>query len=453
MFPTSLARLAEAKEAADAIATQSSPARPLQLMKSKSKKRVQRAISNTSTSSNNNKAVTLTFLTLGERLRRLRRAAKSKNDPYGSTSNILKHLHQETNHHDNQFGNSSELLVDMKFLFQSVFVFLRSPDPTDPPHRIINRSLHWKIYYRQRACDAHPWQCLSPGESASYTWEEPLKVKKLSVRVGVGEWIAGEAKQNDTSARVIHSNGKHRNPIFSWQFIEDDHQEQGHFGAIKTVKLEEIGYYDKLPCPARSYTDHITSSSTHGRTENSLLCQVDTEGATRVLLVSDEMSGLSDEVLVRQNLQNIRREITVEETRQRKIDALHRTLTMISTNTPPSPKDGEAPGNISASGMSLSSIDESTSTSQRESDEFLRQLADPEAVETELKYYMDYDEDLFITKRNQVVIEVMEATGLRSSDVSLFSDGCLTFLYLPTLYICLTYKLVIILHHTIHSNS
>ena len=326
-----------------------------------------------------------------------------------------------TNEHREELVDlSKELLVDMKFLFQSVFVFLRAPDPKDPPHRVINRSLHWEIYYRQRGCDAHPWQCLPPGESAAYTWEEPLKAKKLSVRVGVGEWIGGELGKHDRMAMGDTFEGikkKSRTPLFSFQFIQNE--EQGHFGAIKTVKLEEIGYFDKLPCPARGY------KGSNDETETSLCCQVDTEGATRVLIVSDEMSKtqVNDDItLLRHNLTNIRREISEEENRRAKIDALHKTVTLLTDSHPVSPGD--------ASEIPLPSIGESTTSAVAEStvyrnpknDGLLCHLADSDAIESELQYYMDYDEGHFITRSNQVVVEVMEATGLRSSDLNGLSN-------------------------------
>ena len=120
---------------------------------------------------------------------------------------------------------------------------------------------------------------MSPGESSAYTWEEPtLKVKKLSVRVGVGEWIGGQTSiRNDITAGSPEGRKKGFMPLFSFQFTENE--EQGHFGATKTVKLEEIGYMDKLPCPARG---GVTQGPSSINNESSLLCQVDTEGMSSV---------------------------------------------------------------------------------------------------------------------------------------------------------------------------
>lgn len=363
------ARLITAKEAG----TSSSTTTPLQLMMNKKKKRIHKT--NAGISSDN--TVTLTFLTLEERLRRLRRAA------VGQTKERINDVfhNDRVESYKQESESPKEVLVDMKFLFQSIFVFLRTSSTADPPYRITNRSLHWRIYYRQRACDSHPWKCLSPGESSNYTWEEPMKAKKLSVRVGAGEWI-----DSKIDGRTIDF------PVFSFQFVQSE--EQGHFGPVKTVKLEEIGYIDKLPCPLRGHD----LSDMSGGLCSSLICEVDTEGSTRVLYISDdEMVGnqqglhLSDEALMRCHLESIKKNISDEKKRRAKIDKIKRTVTSIvhSDGSSGSPKLTEE---------------------------------DSAIVEFELQDFMDYDEGHYITKRNQVMIEVMEATGLRSSDLNGFSN-------------------------------
>ena len=132
-------RLAAAKEAAEKTKSQS-PVRPLQLIR---KKRNQKQ------PSFSNDVLTLTFLTLEERLRRLRRAAVSKD--ISSKRSLLKAkglmeaMRQDDSANSAQDNGSKDLLVDMKYLFQSVFVFLRSAPQDDPPHRITNRSLHYLV--------------------------------------------------------------------------------------------------------------------------------------------------------------------------------------------------------------------------------------------------------------------------------------------------------------------
>ena len=219
-----------------------------------------------------------------------------------------------------------------------------------------------------------------------------MKDKKLSVRVGVGEWIEGELDRHNSITSLQAKKG--RRPLFSFQFTENE--EQGHFGAAKTVKLEEIGYMGKLPCPERGDRGHGPSSN---RKESSLLCQVDTEGATRVLIISDEVTGthINDETLVRCYLANIRKEISDEEKRHVDIDALNKTLAVLAGGIDPtsSPKDETKVdlGNDARS-IPLSPIDERMSNpSHCDADDSLsRSLADSEAIESELQDIVDYDE-------------------------------------------------------------
>jgi hypothetical protein len=101
---------------------------------------------------------------------------------------------------------------------------------------------------------------LYPGESAPYTWQEPTKPKKLSVRVGTCESIFGSTNRTEQKQAKA--------PFFSFHFIKDE--EQGYYGASKTVRLEEIGHMDSLPCPDK-----------RGKEEaEKIYCIVDTEGTT-----------------------------------------------------------------------------------------------------------------------------------------------------------------------------
>jgi hypothetical protein len=136
-------RLAAANESIEVRSNQSPR---LQLMINKKKKRIQRTHTDDIMPIDN--CVTLTFLTQEERLRRLRCAAVTKiaSKPFGENAEIRKVSKTEMVREISEQGHcSSEVLVEMKFLFQSVFVFLRATDPTDPPHRIINRSRHWRV--------------------------------------------------------------------------------------------------------------------------------------------------------------------------------------------------------------------------------------------------------------------------------------------------------------------
>lgn len=217
-----------------------------------------------------------------------------------------------------------------------------------------------------------------------------MKAKKLSVRVGVGEIIESElGRQSSVPRMASEGASKKRRPLFTFQFIEDE--EQGTFGPTKTVRLEEIGYMDSLPCPIRGG---------QGK-ERSLHCRVDTEGSTRVLIISDEVTGSLDnnEQLVRYNLANIRKQISDEEERRARIDALNKAFVSLSGNSglPASPRHG--PGvdlDIEDSLTSLSPIDERTSNPSRSEPGL---LLDAEAIDSQLQEIADYDEG----KKDQIL--------------------------------------------------
>lgn len=106
-------------------------------------------------------SVTLTFITLEERMRRLRQQSK------GSTG--LEHISagegsMVPGRSDLELlpqGSSKDLFVDMNFLYQTMFLSLRGPDPTDTPHKIINRSSRWNVSYLTNSyfiCENFPFR-------------------------------------------------------------------------------------------------------------------------------------------------------------------------------------------------------------------------------------------------------------------------------------------------------
>eukprot|EP00804_Cyclotella_cryptica_P020229 CCRYP_010930-RC/>CCRYP_010930-RC protein AED:0.04 eAED:0.04 QI:95/1/1/1/0.91/0.91/24/65/5640 len=329
--------------------------------------------------------VRLTFKTLEERMRSLRRKAVVGRVAR-STKESRRSVLGQNDTSEKEMQHSKDLVVDMRFLFQSIFIFIREPNAVDPPHKIVNRSLQWAIYYRQRNCDSHPWSCLYPGESAAYTWQEPTKPKKLSVRVGICEWIFGSNK----SMNRLETD---KSPFYSsFHFIKDE--EQGFYGVTKTIKLEEIGYVDRLPCPER----------TNGEQAGHLYCLVDAEGTTRVLIISDELKGSQseDQILIQRHIINVRKEIATEERRRKRLDDLGKVLTTISTS------------DVNQQDEPIMSNFDST------------EAINLESIESELEDIVDYGEGQYITKRHQVLVQVLEATGLISSDLNGLSNPYVT---------------------------
>jgi len=143
----------------------------------------------------------------------------------------------------------------------------------------------------------------------------------------------------------------------------------------KTVKLDEIGYRDKLPCPVQSDIRHDTSNL---KIERSLVCQVDTEGATRVLIVSDDVIGAqaTNETIVRCHLANTRKEIGLLSNTRKEISALKETMTSLTIG-----RD------------SLTKIAEGTGVpNDHDVAENIHRRANSDSIEYKLQELVDYDE-------------------------------------------------------------
>eukprot|EP00985_Skeletonema_marinoi_P012126 scaffold5803_cov164-Skeletonema_marinoi.AAC.2 len=93
--------------------------------------------------------VTLTFVTLEEKMRRLRSAAASKspNGPDNISAGMIEGniVPGQSDINILPQESSRDILVDINILYQTMLVNIKEPDPSDPPHRIINRSSKWDV--------------------------------------------------------------------------------------------------------------------------------------------------------------------------------------------------------------------------------------------------------------------------------------------------------------------
>jgi hypothetical protein len=236
---------------------------------------------------------------------------------------------------------------------------------------------------------------LYPGESASYTWQEPTRPKKLSVKVGHCDWMFEGSNTAEAKER------KHY--ICSFNFIKNE--EQGHFGSTQTIRLEEIGHIDSLPVPIANRSDEQYAKSIH--------CIVDTEGTTSkfarsdnrlccckripshhniyvvkgALIISDELKGSydDDEILIKRHLTNIRKEISSEHIRHKQLDALSNILT-------------------SQANAKTGSVNNSPTTHGCDVD--LCSAHNLNLIESELRDLVDFVEGQYIVKRHQLLVQV-----------------------------------------------
>jgi hypothetical protein len=129
--------------------------------------------------------------------------------------------------------------AELSSLQHSLFFVLKEGNEAYVPYTIENLSSS-TIYYRQKGCEGHPWLSLRPGSTTVYVWEEPLKPKRLVVRVAVD---SGSTRMRQAGGEVRVEQSKQFSGLFRHVQDEDD-----LFFPPVSVKLEEIGFRDRLAC-------------------------------------------------------------------------------------------------------------------------------------------------------------------------------------------------------------
>ena len=335
--------------------------------------------------------LTLTFRTQEERLRKLRiKAIKTK------SSFLQASQHAEKQNEDSNLEPIDALTVETKALHNTMFVIIRGDDKENPPYKIQNRSSKYFLFFRQRNCEDHDWNILMPGESTSYTWEEPMKSKKLTVRIAVDrhetpkevnndELSIGESdltnEENsiqmvpeDKSANAVRADRLRQ--ILAYQYV--DNEERGGFGLPTTVRLEEIGFQSLLPVP--SFMEALNEKMKY------LHCEVDTDGGTRLLIITEFTGESDDRKMMNQNIESLQKQILNEEERCGALQNLKHVLTQ--------PIEEEPMG--------------SASNGQAAEEERSK------AIEDEIRELVDDFPEGNISKRFQLVVQVLEAVGLSS---------------------------------------
>ncbi|CAJ1965882.1 unnamed protein product [Cylindrotheca closterium] len=333
--------------------------------------------------------LTLTFRTFEERLRKLRLKAGT------GDGNLNLNLAQRRASGAVHPANIDGVSVEMKSWHNTMFVVIREQDQDNPLFRIQNRSINHIVFYRQRGCNGHPWNHLMPGESKPYSWEEPMKTKKLSVRVAAKAQdifkLDGMAGSQEASSDVGSDMERDGEPTagdsdkhgmrgdrlaqaLAHQFV--DNEERGGYGPSISVRLEEIGYRSLLPIHAKDGS----------RSRRFLNCEVDTDGGTRLLVVSDDSGMVDERLMLKRHLDTLKKQIVYEQDR---ISELHSQKFLFSQIAP----DFAADGTSNENNGRAASLESNAA-----------------------KLVDDFPEESTINCRHQIVVEVIEAIGLNVSD-------------------------------------
>ena len=296
--------------------------------------------------------------------------------------------------------NKETIQVSMKHLNQSIFVFVHKLN-LSIPYKIENRSLDFIIYFRQRGCEHHQWNKLPPGDSLDYSWEEPMKPQKLTIRVGT--------KQHKRIFKDRSSRGMKN----SLPFNIVDSEDHAGFGASRSLKLDEIGYIDSLPCP-------IIQDSTKNQNEigfSFLHCQITAEGKTKKLVVSDNHNcSLTDELKqLEDHLRNLTRQISQE---RQKHEGLVSLKEILRESTPSENVNSDEHCEKNLKQGILPTVKEDEIAMQSNQVQPLLRDAERKAhlhdhIEKSIVAQAESYVDDSITSRHQVMVEVVEASGLR----------------------------------------
>jgi len=308
----------------------------------------------------------LMFRTVEERLRRVRlKAARTQQGMHGPVTDEDLAIASDYS----CYSRPTYLKVELREVQSTMFFILREQQIA--PYQIQNRTINSTIYYRQKGCDGYAWQFLKPGQSCSYAWEEPLRPKRLTVRVATGSTllsdgntraknsfkpvdIAGPLKmfgEDHTSAGMFHKN------------IKDE--KDSVFSPSISVRLEEIGFKDYLPCFVHREPEDDLSANRF------LELEVDVIGATRVLVVQDASTS-NGIVQLSQHLKLLGMKCNEVVERQKALAELKSSLADIQDNA---------------------SDDEIICRAQELMDN-------------------DFQEENIITRCHQLVVEIVEANGL-----------------------------------------
>ena len=330
--------------------------------------------------------VVLTFRTVEERIRKVRQRAADVNDArhHSGMHHIPFERPESGEASPVQNISSFYIHVDLKSSLQSSLgSFLVLREEPKAPYEIQNQSIAYTLYYRQRGCLHCCWQVLKPGQSTTYSWEEPLKPKKLIARVALDRLFVITKKRTEK----LTASKKRKQPKL---FVEDRRkifEEDLFFSPSVVLPLEEVGYCELLPMSDYMDTDETLPPI------KCLKFEVDVEGIARVLSLRDSAEeGIEDETHIARSVDTLQQKLQQEEKRI----------------------------------LDLSSL----KTSIDAEDEISIEKTFPDRLDSFAQQLDGVISTPFISGCHQIVVEILEARGLNPESVvdlcSPYCDVCLS---------------------------
>jgi C2 domain/SHR-binding domain of vacuolar-sorting associated protein 13 len=308
-------------------------------------------------------SMVLTFRTVEERIRQVMiKAATTDTASYQSHEYFNRSRgSNETTRNGESSDSGFFIKAELKNYPRShLGLFLVLREESTAPYELLNQSITYTIYYRQRDCDHLKWQFLKPGKSRRYAWDEPLKPKKLVIRVDSQNLFAHMGNLS-----VCNQSSDARKPLRS----EDD----VYFPKSALVPLDEVGYHETL-----SLQDTSVKNDSLKVPLCCLQFDVDVSRNHRILVVRDVPTDDSQRQMD-QWLSELNQQVQHEEKRKNNLRDVTNRYTESNTAT---------------------------------TMDFKR------LVETnDLEDFFGQD-DIVITECHQIFVEILEATGISSDTIN-----------------------------------
>lgn len=191
-------------------------------------------------------------------------------------SHLEEHLHHTRAVVANQRARVRDkdrmvLRVELRQVESSAMIFVQELGAhVNAEYRIENKSVCYKLYYKQKGIMGNSWYMLNPGQSRSYVWEDPFKPHKLLVHSGDNVLSPLDHRAHVASGHAGQFLTKHDGEDLVsayWGYIAGVNADQA-----TVVSLDEIGSRETM----------FVSQ----KTDMKMIATVKSEGPTKILLIT-----------------------------------------------------------------------------------------------------------------------------------------------------------------------
>lgn len=163
------------------------------------------------------------------------------------------------------------LRVELRQVESSAMIFVQElAAHVNAEYRIENKSVCYKLYYKQKGIVGNSWYMLNPGQSRSYVWEDPFKPHKLLVHSGDNVLSPLDHHAHIASTQAGQFLTKHDGEDLVsayWGYLAGVNADQA-----TVVNLDEIGSRETM------FVSH--------KTDMRMIATVKSEGPTKILLIT-----------------------------------------------------------------------------------------------------------------------------------------------------------------------